>query len=137
MPPKIAVLGAGTMGAGIAQLAAQSGADVLLYDLKDEFVQRGLSGIDTALKRRVEKGKLSQEEHAAIMGRIRTTTQRDEAAGSDLIIEAAPEDLALKRDIFASLSALSAPETILATNTSSLSVTSIASAAQACRHTFA
>jgi 3-hydroxybutyryl-CoA dehydrogenase len=130
MPPTIAVLGAGTMGAGIAQLAAQSGSDVLLYDIKDEFVRRGISNIEAALQRRVERGKLSADERAAILGRIRTSTRRDDAAQSDLIIEAAPEDINLKREIFASLSALSAPETILATNTSSLSITSIASAAE-------
>jgi 3-hydroxybutyryl-CoA dehydrogenase len=130
MPPTIAVLGAGTMGAGIAQLAAQSGSHVLLYDIKDEFVRRGVANIESALQRRVERGKLSAEERASILGRIRTTTTRDDAAQSDLIIEAAPEDISLKREIFASLSALSAPGTILATNTSSLSITSIASAAQ-------
>jgi 3-hydroxybutyryl-CoA dehydrogenase len=130
MSTTIAVLGAGTMGAGIAQLAAQSGSDVLLYDIKDEFVQRGVSNIESALQRRVERGKLSAEEKATILGRISTTTKRDNAAQSDLIIEAAPEDINLKREIFASLSALSAPTTILATNTSSLSITSIASAAQ-------
>ena len=118
------------MGAGIAQLAAQSGADVLLYDIKDEFLQRGIASIEAPLQKRVERGKLSREEKAAILGRIRTTTRRDDAASSDLIIEAAPEDLALKREIFASLSALCAPNTILATNTSSLSITAIASAAQ-------
>jgi 3-hydroxybutyryl-CoA dehydrogenase len=130
MPPTIAVLGAGTMGAGIAQLAAQSGVDVLLYDIRDEFIQRGIASIEKPLQKRVERGKLSGEEKASILGRIRTTIRRDDAANSDLIIEAAPEDLALKREIFASLSALCASTTILATNTSSLSITAIASAAQ-------
>lgn len=130
MPPRIAVLGAGTMGAGIAQVAAQSGSDVLMYDVKDEFVQRGFATIDVSLQRRVERGKLTRDEKSAITGRIRTTTNRDDTAASDLIIEAAPEDLALKREIFASLSARSSPETILATNTSSLSITSIAATAQ-------
>lgn len=130
MPPTIAVLGAGTMGAGIAQLAAQSGSEVLLYDIQEAFTQRGLANIEAGLQRRVERGKLSDGEKGAILGRIRTTTQRNDAATCDLIIEAAPEDLSLKREIFASLSALSAPDAILATNTSSISVTSIASAAQ-------
>jgi 3-hydroxybutyryl-CoA dehydrogenase len=128
MPGKIAVLGAGTMGAGIAQLAAQSGFDVLLYDLKDELVQRGLGNIWSALQGRVDKGKMSREEFDAITARISTTTVRDDAASADFIIEAAPEDLALKRDIFSSLGKLAAPDTILASNTSSLSITSIAAA---------
>ena len=128
MTRKIAVIGAGTMGFGIAQLAAQSGYDVLLYDIKDEFVQRGMGNIKAALQGRVDKGKMAPEEMASTLERITITTKRDDAAGSDLIIEAAPEDLALKREIFASLSELTAPDAILATNTSSLSITSIAAA---------
>ncbi|HEX8599293.1 MAG TPA: 3-hydroxyacyl-CoA dehydrogenase NAD-binding domain-containing protein [Chloroflexia bacterium] len=129
MAGKIAVLGAGTMGAGIAQTAAQSGFDVLLYDIKDDFVQRGVSNIRSALQGRVDKGKMSQEEMEGITGRISTTTNRDDAAAAEVIIEAAPEDMALKREIFGSLSSLSSPNTILASNTSSLSITSIAAAA--------
>jgi 3-hydroxybutyryl-CoA dehydrogenase len=129
MTEKIAVLGAGTMGVGIAQLAAQSGYDVLMYDIKDDFVQRGMSNIKSALQSRVDKGKMEPAEMDTIISRIATTINRDEAASCNLIIEAAPEDITLKREIFASLSAMSAPDTILATNTSSLSITSIASAA--------
>ncbi len=130
MPQKIAVLGAGTMGAGIAQLAAQSGYDVLLYDVKGELVERGLGNIKAALQSRVDKGKMPADEMQAAIQRISTTTQRDDAAGSAVIIEAAPEDLALKREIFSSLSKLCPPDTILATNTSSLSVTAIAASAE-------
>ncbi len=130
MPAKIAVLGAGTMGAGIAQLAAGSGHDVLLYDIKDEFVQRGLERTRAVLQSRVDRGKMPQEELDALMARISTTTNRDDAANADFIIEAAPEDLDLKREIFSSLSKLCPPETVLCTNTSSLSITSIASAAE-------
>lgn len=130
MPPKIAVLGAGTMGAGIAQLAAQSGFDVLMYDLKDDFVQRGMDRIKTALQSRVDRGKIDSLDMDATLSHITTTTNRDDAASADLIIEAAPEDLALKREIFSSLSALCSPTAILATNTSSLSITAIASAAR-------
>ncbi|MEO6457700.1 MAG: 3-hydroxyacyl-CoA dehydrogenase NAD-binding domain-containing protein [Chloroflexia bacterium] len=130
MAQKIAVLGAGTMGAGIAQLAAQNGFDVLLYDVKDEFVQRGLGNIKKSLQGRVDKGKLSSEEMDAAASRLRATTKRDEAADADFIIEAAPEDLDLKREIFSSLSEKASAETLLLTNTSSLSVTSIASAAK-------
>src|SRR4026209_2481376 len=113
MPPRIAVLGAGTMGAGIAQLAAQSGSNVLLYDVKEEFTRRGVDAIESSLQRHVERGKLSEEERSAITGRIRTTANRDDTAKSDIIIEAAPEDLALKREIFSSLSGLSDRQTIL------------------------
>jgi 3-hydroxybutyryl-CoA dehydrogenase len=130
MASKIAVLGAGTMGAGIAQLAAQQGFEVLLYDIKDEFVQRGVSNIRSALQGRVDKGKLSQEEMEGIVGRISTTTTRDDAASADFVIEAAPEDLALKREIFSTLARLSSPGTVLASNTSSLSITSIAAASE-------
>lgn len=130
MTHKIAVLGAGTMGAGIAQLAAQSGHTVLLHDIQDAFVQRGLGNIRAQLQGRVDKGKMKQDEMESILARITPTTDRDQAAGYDLIIEAAPEDLGLKREIFASLSAQVAPSAILASNTSSLSITSIASAAR-------
>ncbi len=130
MTEKIAVLGAGTMGSGIAQLAAQSGYDVLMYDVKEDFVQRGMNNIKSALQSRVDKAKMDAAEMDAIIGRIATTTRRDDAASADLIIEAAPEDIDLKREIFASLSARCSPDAILATNTSSLSITSIASAAK-------
>jgi 3-hydroxybutyryl-CoA dehydrogenase len=130
MPRKIAVLGAGTMGAGITQVAAQCGYDVLLYDVSDEFVQRGLERIRSALQGRVDKGKMDASEMQTALERIRTTTQRDDAAECQLIIEAAPEDLSLKQEVLGSLSKICSPDTILATNTSSLSVTSIASATE-------
>ncbi len=130
MKQNIAVLGAGTMGAGIAQLAAQSGYSVLMYDIQDAFIERGMGNIRAVLQSRVDRGKMPQYEMDATVSRIRTTSNRDEAAGYDLIIEAAPEDLALKREIFASLSAQAGSDTILATNTSSLSITSLASAAR-------
>lgn len=130
MPHTIAVLGAGTMGAGIVQLAAQSGHDVLMYDIKAEFVQRGLEKIRALLQSRVDRGKMAAGEMEAIMGRISTTTDRDDAAASDLVIEAAPEDIQLKREIFSSLGKLASSDTILATNTSSLSITSIAASAE-------
>jgi 3-hydroxybutyryl-CoA dehydrogenase len=117
------------MGSGIAQLAAQSGYNVLMYDIKEDFVQRGMGNIKSGLQSRVDKGKMDAAEMKSTIALITTTTRRDDAASSDLIIEAAPEDMALKREIFASLSAQCGPDTILATNTSSLSITSIASAA--------
>lgn len=123
---RIAVLGAGTMGAGIAQLAAQNGFDVLLYDIKDDYVERGMSNIRSILSKRVEGGKLPREEMGATLARIRTTTDRDSAAEYSVIIEAAPEDINLKREIFTSLGEKSKPDTILASNTSSLSITALA-----------
>ena len=130
MTERVAVLGAGTMGAGIAQVAAQAGMDVLLYDVKPELVERGLSNIKRALESRVEKGKMERSEMDTTLARITTTTDRDSTADADLVIEAAPEDLDLKREIFAALSGKLRPGGVLATNTSSLSVTSIASAAR-------
>jgi 3-hydroxybutyryl-CoA dehydrogenase len=131
MPDKrIAVLGAGTMGAGIAQLAAQSGYEVLLYDIQDDFVQRGLGSIESSWGKRVSQRKMTEEEKSAGLSRITTTTNRDDAASCNIVIEAAPEDLNLKREIFTALSERSGPDTILASNTSSLSITSIASAAR-------
>src|SRR5437868_10604343 len=104
---KIAIIGAGTMGSGIAQVAAQAGYDVLMYDVKDEFVQRGMGTIKSALASRVEKGKMEAGEMDAILGRVATTTKRDDAVGggAGIVIEAAPEDLELKREIFSALSA--------------------------------
>lgn len=130
MTHTIAVLGAGTMGSGIAQLAAQSGNEVLMYDIQDAFVERGMNTIRSALKSRVDRGKMEQAEMDTILSRLSTTTDRDSAAHYDLVIEAAPEDMALKREIFSSLSAKAGPNTILATNTSSLSITSIAASAR-------
>lgn len=128
MAQTIAVIGAGTMGAGIAQLAAQSGMSVLLYDLNDDYVQRGLSNIRSALRSRVDKGKLDPGDMQSTLQRITATTNRDDAASYDLIIEAAPENIDLKREIFSDLGKKASPGTILVTNTSSLSITSIAAA---------
>src|SRR5438552_2469445 len=112
MPRKIAVLGAGTMGGGIAQVAAQCGYDALLYDIDDQSVQRGMDRIRQALQGRVDKGKMDAGEMQSTLGRIRTTTHRDDAADCQLIIEAAPEDLAVKQEIFGSLSKICPPDTI-------------------------
>ena|ERR1043166_1754929 len=123
---KIAVLGAGTMGAGIAQVAAQAGFDTLLYDIKQEFVDIGLDRISKFLAGSRQRGKLSAEEENEILGRLRSTTNLAECKGTNLIIEAAPEKLDLKRDIFRQLDSICGSETLLATNTSSFSVTAIA-----------
>jgi 3-hydroxybutyryl-CoA dehydrogenase len=122
----IAVIGAGTMGAGIAQVAAQNGYGVLLYDIKEDYVQRGVDNVKKALQRRVDSGKLSSEEMRAILERIRTTTDLGSAGSADFVIEAAPEDMNLKREIFATLGKEAGSDTVLASNTSSLSITALA-----------
>lgn len=127
---KIGVVGAGTMGAGIAQVAAQAGFETLLYDIKQEFIDAGLGRIASFLKGSRERGKISAEEEQQVLDRLRSTTKLEDFAGYTLIIEAAPEILELKRDIFKQLDAICGPETLIATNTSSFSVTAIAASTQ-------
>jgi len=129
MIKKISVLGAGIMGSGIAQVAAQAGFQVVMRDLEDKFLQQGLKSIKTSLGIMEEKGKLRSEEVSKILGRIKSTVDFKEAASdSDLVIEAIPENLDLKKQIFHELDETCPEHTILATNTSSLSITAIASA---------
>jgi len=125
---KVGVLGAGAMGNGIAQLAAQIGCDVILRDIKDEFVERGIKNIDKFLSRSVEKGKLEAAEKDVILGRIKGTTDMSQLKDVDFVVEAVIEDLDLKKSVFKELDELCRPEVILATNTSSMSLTEIASA---------
>lgn len=125
---KICVLGAGTMGAGIAQAFAAKGYEVVLRDIKDEFVQRGIKGIEKGLSRQVTKGRMAQEDMDAILGRIEGTVDLNKAADCDLVVEAAVENMKIKREIFAELDRICKPETILSSNTSSLSITEIATA---------
>lgn len=125
---KIFVLGAGTMGAGIAQAFAQKGYEVIVRDIKDEFVQRGLSGINKNLSKLVSKGKMTEETKEEILSRISGTTDMNLAADCDLVVEAAIENMKVKKEIFAELDGICKKETILASNTSSLSITEVASA---------
>ena len=127
---KIGVIGAGTMGAGIAQVAAQAGFETLLYDIKQEFIDAGLGRIRSFLKGSRERGRISAEVEQQVLQRLRGTTKLEDFTGYSLIIEAAPEVLELKRDIFKRLDAICGPETLIATNTSSFSVTAIAASAQ-------
>jgi 3-hydroxybutyryl-CoA dehydrogenase len=127
---KIAVLGAGTMGAGIAQVAAQAGFETLVYDVKQEFIDTGLNRVKNFLKGSRERGKLSADREKEILDRFSTSTKLEDCKGSTLVIEAAPERLDLKRDIFKQLDSICAPETLLASNTSSFSVTAIAASTQ-------
>ena len=126
---KIAVVGAGTMGHGIAQICAQAGFQVSLQDLKEELVKGGLERIKWFLKGSVEREKISQKEAEAVFARIKGTTSLDEAAGdADLVIEAVIEDMKLKKTVFQRLEVICKREAILASNTSTLSITEIASA---------
>jgi 3-hydroxybutyryl-CoA dehydrogenase len=120
------VIGAGQMGSGIAQVMAQSGLTVVIRDIKQEFVQKGIGGIDKNLARNVEKGKMTAEEKAAVMGRISGVVDLDEASCKvDLVVEAAIENMDIKREIFQTLDKLCPPHTILASNTSSLPITAL------------
>lgn len=123
---KVGVVGAGAMGNGIAQMAAQIGCDVVMRDIKDEFVERGMKSIDGFLSKGVDKGKLKAEEKDAILGRIKGTTDMAQLRDVDFVIEAVIEDLELKRSVFKELDDLCGPEVILASNTSSMSLTEIA-----------
>lgn len=125
---KIFVLGAGTMGSGIVQAFAQKGYEVIVRDIKDEFVQRGLSGINKNLSKLVSKGKMTEETKEEILSRISGTTDMNLAADCDLVVEAAIENMKIKKEIFAELDGICKKETILASNTSSLSITEVASA---------
>jgi 3-hydroxybutyryl-CoA dehydrogenase len=123
---KLGVLGCGQMGSGIVQVFAQSGYEVIAVDSVKEVLDNGLKGIEKRLAGRVEKGKLSQAEKDTIMGRIKTSMKMEDLADCDLIEEAVPEDLALKKQVFAQLDRICKKETILASNTSGLSVTDMA-----------
>ncbi len=125
---KIMVLGAGTMGAGIVQNAAQSGFDVVLRDIKQEFVDNGIKGITKNLTKLVEKGKMEAADKDAILARIVGTVDMAAAADCDLVIEAAIEVMEIKKTIFKELDSLCKPECILASNTSALSITEIGAA---------
>jgi 3-hydroxybutyryl-CoA dehydrogenase len=125
---KIGVVGAGTMGNGIAQVAAQIGCEVVMRDIEDSFVDRGIKSIDKFLSKSVEKGKLQAEEKQKIMGRIKGTTKLSDLKDVDFVIEAVLEDLALKKSVFKELDGLCRPEVILSSNTSSMSITEIAAA---------
>lgn len=125
---KLGVVGAGAMGNGIAQVAAQIGCEVVMRDIKDEFVERGMKSIDKFLSRSVEKGKLEAGEKDAILGRIKGTTDMSQLKDMDFVIEVVIEDLDLKKSVFKELDELCRPEVIIASNTSSMSITEIAAA---------
>jgi len=123
---KIMVVGAGQMGSGIAQVAAAAGYEVILNDIKQEFVERGLSVIEKNLNRSVYKGKLDEKTKEAILKRIVSSTSLQDAKEADFVIEAAVENMEVKAQIFGELDKVTSQEVILATNTSSLPITEIA-----------
>lgn len=127
---KIGVVGAGTMGAGIAQVAAQRGIEVLLYDINDQIIAKAQEKIRYFIGRLATKGRISEQDAEAAINRLSVTSQLEGMVDVQIVIEAAPERLPLKQKIFSNLETIVSPETILATNTSTLSITQIASCAQ-------
>lgn len=125
---KLMVIGAGQMGSGIAQVCAQAGYQVVLNDLKPEFVERGLAGINKILSRNVDKGRLSEEQKQEVLGNITASADLNDASDVDLVIEAAVENMEIKTKIFAQLDEIAPAHAILASNTSSLPITEIAAA---------
>jgi 3-hydroxybutyryl-CoA dehydrogenase len=125
---KVGVLGCGLMGSGIAQVCAQAGYQTVVREVSDELVQRGIGGIDRQLGRAVEKGKLPAEERDAALGRLRGTTSLEDLADCDIIIEAVVEDLEVKNQMWRTLDERCGPDTIFASNTSSLTIADMAAA---------
>ena len=128
MSDVIGVVGAGTMGNGIAQVAARAGYNVILHDVRDEFIQRGFAAIDKSLQRDVDKERISADDKQRIVSRIRSTTDLTSLSEATVVIEAVVEDLAVKTEVFKLLDKITVPEAILASNTSSISITKLGAA---------
>ena len=128
MSEVIGVVGAGTMGNGIAQVAARAGYSVIMRDVRDDLLQRGLAAIDKNLQRDVDKERLSREEKQGTLGRIQTTTKLEDFTSASFVVEAVNEDLAVKTEVFKLLDKITAPHAILASNTSSISITKLGAA---------
>ena len=122
----IGVVGAGSMGNGIAQVCAAAGYPVIMHDRAEEYVQRGLSTIESSISKFVEKGKLTPEDRDALLGRLTTTTRLEDMAAVDLVIEAVFEDFDVKKDVLSKLDEIVSAEAIIASNTSSISITKLA-----------
>jgi 3-hydroxybutyryl-CoA dehydrogenase len=123
---KIGVIGAGTMGNGIAHVCARCGLNVVLVEVEQRFLDRGVATITKNLARELEKGKITAQERDAALGRIHGTLLREDLAGCQLVIEAASERYEIKQQVFQSIDQICPPETILASNTSSISITRLA-----------
>ena len=128
MADKLAVIGAGLMGSGIAQVAAVAGWDVVVRDLDAAALERGTAGIEKSLAKFVEKGNLSTDDRDEALGRITTTTQLEAAADADIVVEAVFESLPVKHEVFAALDRICRDDAVLATNTSAIPITKIAGA---------
>jgi 3-hydroxybutyryl-CoA dehydrogenase len=125
---RVGVVGAGTMGSGIAQVAAVAGYDVVMRDIETAYVEEGFETIADSLERLTERGEITEAEAENARDRITGTTDLDALSEADVIVEAAPENIDVKRDVFADLDDIVSEETVLATNTSTLSITTIAAA---------
>lgn len=126
MAERIAVIGAGLMGSGIAQVAAVSGYDVVMRDVTDEALARGTDGIEKSLRKFAEKGKIAEADVDAALDRITTTTDLGAAADADIVVEAVFEKLEIKSELFRELDRICKPDAVLATNTSAIPITTIA-----------
>lgn len=127
---KIGVIGSGTMGGGIAEVAARSGYEVILVDISEESVKKGFGRIKERLEKRVSEGRLNGAEKERVLSWIRTTTKLEDCGETDLIVEAAPEKEEVKKDIFKRLDRICRQETIFTSNTSSISITKLAQATE-------
>ncbi|MBE0481309.1 MAG: 3-hydroxybutyryl-CoA dehydrogenase [Dehalococcoidia bacterium] len=125
---KVGVVGCGLMGAGIAQVSAQSGFQTVVSEINDDLLNKGMSSIQRLLAKAVEKGKMTKEDQDAVLARLRGTTKVEDFAGCDIVVEAAVENLDIKKRIFADLDRICPPHAVLASNTSCLPVTEIAMA---------
>lgn len=125
---RLAVIGAGQMGSGIAQVAATAGLSVTLLDVSEDFARKGLAAVEKGLSRAIEKGKLDPAEKDAVLVRIRIGADLSLASDADMAIEAVVENVDVKKDVFRKLDALLAPDAIIASNTSSISITRLAAA---------
>jgi 3-hydroxybutyryl-CoA dehydrogenase len=125
---KIGIIGAGTMGHGIALVAAKAGYEVVLHDVKDEYVKKGLGSVEKFVDKSVEKGKMTPDDKKNILGKIHGTTKLEDMKDADLIIEAIIEEVKIKKEVFQKLDGICKKETILASNTSTIHITDLASA---------
>ena len=128
MSESFGVIGAGTMGNGIAQVAARAGFNVVMRDVADEFLTRGMKAIDKSLQRDVDKERLSADEKNAIVGRIKTATDLEALKDAFIVVEAVTEDFDVKAEVFRALDTITKPNAILASNTSSISITRLGAA---------
>ena len=124
---KIGIIGAGTMGHGIALVAAKAGYDVIIHDIKEDYVKKGLASVEKFIDKSVEKGKMTPEDKKHILGRIHGTTNLEDMKDADLVIEAILEQVALKKEVFQKLDSICKKETLFASNTSTIPITDLAS----------